>query len=592
MFTALRTLSALTVAAAFAVPASAQFDIISAAQLADRESFIEALDVGDFTIQTVNLPPAQTGAVTVQLSLDGQLNTLNLHRWSVRSEEHFEVLKQVADGSYVEVDAGESKIWRGVVAEVPGSRVSASIIDGQLEALIYLHDDQPLWGVQPARSVSPSYGSNDYVVYNSSNNIDRGLTCGGAIPVAGTVSPPPSGGSFSGIGDDVICEIACDADVEFYNKNGSSVSNTEADIENIIDRVENIYQPDSNILYEITTIIVRTAEPDPYGSTNPGTLLGQFQNHWTNNQQAVQRDIAHLFTGKNIQGGVIGIAFLGVICSSGQGYGLSESRFTSNITFRTALTAHELGHNWSAGHCDGQGDCKIMCSGLGGCGSVTSFGNSAKNSINNEKNSANCLDDALPPPPPTITAFNPSTSNALGSQITVTGTSLLKVTALTVNGVVVSGSDVITQTNTTLIFNAPSATALGPVNVTATNPGGTSSPLALTYVAANPPVFQSPSTINTFADTQAVWTFASSPGDVNYFLLGFNNNQFIYKGFSVLNTMIPVLAIPSNAAGVGTIIVPINPTFGGMGFYNIFTQVAHFNPVIYAVSPVKSTLVF
>lgn len=592
MFTAMRTLTALSVAAALAMPAAAQFDVISAAQLSDREAFIEALDVGDFTIQTLDLPETVDGNLSLQLSLDDQLHTLALHRWSIRSEEHFQVLKQIADGSYVEVDVGESKIWRGSIAEIPGSRVSASIIDGQLEALIYLNDDQPLWGVQPADEVSALYSSRDYVVYSAANNLDRGKTCGGAIAVAGGTTPPPTGNGYAGLADDVVAEIACDADVEFYNKNGSSVTNTENDIENIIDRVQNIYQADVSIIYSITTIIVRTAEPDPYGSTNPSTLLNQFTNHWNSSQQGVQRDVAHLFTGKNIQGGVIGIAFLSVICNLGSAYGLSESRFTNNITSRTALTAHELGHNWSAGHCNGAGDCKIMCASLGGCGSITSFGTGAKNAINNKKNNSNCLDDAVPPPPPTLTAFSPSSITALGEQVTVTGTSLLKVTAMTVNGVVVSGVDIIPQTDTTLIFNAPSATALGAVNVLATNPGGTSSPLSLTYAAANPPVLKAPTTINTFVDTSATWTFASAPGDINYFLFDFDPGTFVFKGFPVLNTVFPIFVLPSNAAGVGTLVVPIDPSLGGMGLFSVYTQMAHFNPAIYAVSPVQSTLMF
>jgi hypothetical protein len=591
----MRSATALSLAVMFTAPASAQLAVVPASQLPDQQAFVQALDVGDFTIQEIVLPDNLDGTVQVQVSLDGEVHTLSLYRWSIRSTEHFEVLKQIADGSYVEVDVGESKIWHGTVADIPGSRISASIIDGQLDALIYLHDDLPLWGIQPANGVSFSYGPQSYVVYNSGSIISRGQSCGGAIAISGGATPPapPSGGSFAGAADDMICEIACDADVEFYNKNSSSVSNTEADIENIIDRVQTIYQNDVGILYEITTIIVRTSEPDPYTSTSAGTLLNQFVSHWNSSQGGVQRDVAHLFTGKNINGGTIGIAFLNVICNLGSAYGLSESKFTGNIIFRTGLTAHELGHNWSAGHCDGQSDCKIMCSGIGGCaGSLTSFGNSSKNALTNKKNNANCLDDAVPPPPPVMTLFSSTTSSALGDQITVTGTNLLKVTTMNVGGTVISGNSVLPQSDNSLIFVAPQATSLGIVGVTATNPGGTSNSMPLNYVAANPPVLLAPTTINTFIDTQAVWTFAAGPGDVNYFLVDFDPGTFVYKGFSVLNTVIPVIAIPSNAAGVGTITIAINPSMGGVGLFNVYTQMAHFNPVIYGVSSVKNTLAF
>ena len=115
-----------------------------------------------------------------------------------------------------------------------------------------------------------------------------------------------------------------------------------SDIEKILIGVEAIYGDQVEILYEIGTIIVRTAEPDPYTSSNPSTLLNQFDAHWSSQQQGVQRDIAHLFTGVNLDGSVIGIAKLGVICSQNNGYGLSQSKYTSSLLLRTRLTAHEL----------------------------------------------------------------------------------------------------------------------------------------------------------------------------------------------------------------------------------------------------------
>ena len=62
---------------------------------------------------------------------------------------------------------------------------------------------------------------------------------------------------------------------------------------------------------------------------------------------------------------------------------------------RSALTAHEMGHNWSAQHCDGDGDCHIMCSTLGGCnglGSPAKVGGAAVSSITSYKSSRPCLD--------------------------------------------------------------------------------------------------------------------------------------------------------------------------------------------------------
>ena len=99
-------------------------------------------------------------------------------------------------------------------------------------------------------------------------------------------------------------------------------------------------------------------------------------------------------TGKDLVGNVIGCAHVGVICENlGLAYGLSQSMFSANMAIRTALTAHELGHNWSATHCSPAApDCAIMCAVIGGCsGDVTSFGSSATTEIIAHRDSVSCV---------------------------------------------------------------------------------------------------------------------------------------------------------------------------------------------------------
>lgn len=124
----------------------------------------------------------------------------------------------------------------------------------------------------------------------------------------------------------------------------------------------------------------------------------------------VHRDIAHLMTGKSLANSIIGIAYPDVMCQTcpgGRGYGLSQSRFSRLMSDRVCLTAHELGHNWGACHCDnsictGGGtdpDCGVMCSLLGGCaGTCTSFGQRSLAAINATASSAVCLATLGPPP--------------------------------------------------------------------------------------------------------------------------------------------------------------------------------------------------
>jgi hypothetical protein len=156
------------------------------------------------------------------------------------------------------------------------------------------------------------------------------------------------------------------------------------------------------VTFQITTVIIHdTAAGNPYTTNNSQALLGQMAAHWQSAHTTVQRDIAHLFTGREIDGSVIGIAYLPGVCSFSQGYGLVQSRFTGNFAFRTGLSAHELGHNFAAQHCDTTcNPCWIMCSGLGGCGGVvTTFAPCSKTTITSFAASRPCL---VPLPPPVL----------------------------------------------------------------------------------------------------------------------------------------------------------------------------------------------
>jgi hypothetical protein len=85
--------------------------------------------------------------------------------------------------------------------------------------------------------------------------------------------------------------------------------------------------------------------------------------------QGVHRDLVHLFTGRELDGAVIGIARGSSVCFAELGFALSQSRYSLLLGKRASLTAHEIGHNFSAQHCDqNQGlcaPCRIMLAATG-----------------------------------------------------------------------------------------------------------------------------------------------------------------------------------------------------------------------------------
>jgi hypothetical protein len=405
-----------------------------------------------FDAVRLDLPAGIPESVEFELSFEGRTEKISLTRTSMRSA-NARLLVDRGGGVLVEEPLPPHRTYRGsVVSEGParGALVAASIIDGQLRAMIDL-PESTLW-VQPAADFEPGRPATEHAVFRRSAPAgdfrcgfdDAGLSLpdwmqgiptdplgenedGGKIgeeaPMGGTDGGDSgggdsNGGSGGGGGEGgvagttpFVAEIGFDADFEFYQLNSSNLTSTLNDIETIMNNVALVYDRDVNVTYEYTTFIVRTVAADPYTSTDMGVQLCEFRNTWNANAEVqIQRDVAQLYTGKNVDGSTIGLAWLGVVCNqagnacsgtNNLAYSTVQSRFSTGLDFRTALSAHELGHNWSAPHCDAASPCNIMCSGLNGCqgvsGSNLRFSTNEQTSIVNYRNSVSC-DPALPSP--------------------------------------------------------------------------------------------------------------------------------------------------------------------------------------------------
>jgi len=354
--------------------------------LTEAAERLEVASVRGVDVETITAE----SRIIVPVELDGVVRPLELERRSLRSPS-FRLRVQEAHGEFVERDPEPVRTYRGTVAGQPGILVAASVTpDGGLRAIV--DRDGEMFAIQPAADGVPGAPTTLHVVYPFEDVRALENRLCGVLAESGEDGLRGPGTDARGVVDIYTTEIAFDADVQFYNANGSSVANTVADIEDVMNSVTFIYERDTQITYEFTEILVRTSEPDPYTTSDPSSLLGQFAGEWASNQGDIHRDIAHLMTGRDLNGGVIGIAYLNAICSSTIGYGLSQSRFTGNFAARVALTAHELGHNYASPHCSGA-DCRIMCPGLGGCtGDISQFGAASVNFITNFRDRSPCVE--------------------------------------------------------------------------------------------------------------------------------------------------------------------------------------------------------
>jgi hypothetical protein len=360
----------------------------------------QIMGLAESTLQPIDVLPGLDGEGQLSIILEGEPVTIVYWPHSVRAAG-YGVLIQVEGGALIEVDSPPVNTVLGFVQENPAISFAGSVQDDGLHGGFNMPDGRLLW-IEPIASHVPGVDPSWHVLYDNEDADCDGGTCG--VPQAWLNQAQGHDGDGegpmpSGADNCQIAEIAFDVDLQYFQAFGSNVNNVINNVNAIVNAINsNQYTPQTGIIHEITQIVIRTtAGENPYTTNNPSSLLGQFQNVWnTPPESSIPRDLAHLLTGRNLSGSVIGIAFLGRVCILNEAYGLSQ-RITP-FSCMTDLVAHEVGHNWNAGHCSCPSS--TMNASLTCANTFTGSGSNSINQILNHKNSRTCLHPCVPPPPP------------------------------------------------------------------------------------------------------------------------------------------------------------------------------------------------
>jgi len=322
-----------------------------------------------------------------------QLRPNDLRAPNYRAEE-------VVDGVTRAVYMSGINTYRGSVEGVANSDARFTLDGDHIEGMIMTPQDS--YFLEAASKFSAAAGANEYLLYKASDvRPDQARVCGtledeisrsvkdlAPRMAASTVSPE----AFSPF---KVVEIATEADGEYTAALGGSAA-ANSDILGVLNQVQAIYQRDIGVTF--TVVFQHTwTDPnsDPYSASGDAVaVLSEFTTEWNRNFTGTSRDVAHLWTGRNL-GGPAGIAWTGVVCLDGaHSYGISDREEIA--PFRAAIPAHEIGHNFSATHCDGQGGCSdtIMVAALSQ-NNTQSFCQFSINEITNYINAhSGCLTNA------------------------------------------------------------------------------------------------------------------------------------------------------------------------------------------------------
>jgi len=198
----------------------------------------------------------------------------------------------------------------------------------------------------------------------------------GPIPAApdGDSPAPREGGCR-------IASVAVETDWNYTSAFGGNTGTSQAYIATLFGAVSEIYQSELQTRLEVTYSRVWASDIDPYATSGSSVnnRLTEVSGFWSANMGSINRTLTHMLTG--LCGPAGGIAYLGVLCSTSNGYSVSGCLSRSfpyplqnnnSGNWDVVVVAHEIGHNFAAPHTHettplidgcGNGDCSQAASG-------------------------------------------------------------------------------------------------------------------------------------------------------------------------------------------------------------------------------------
>jgi hypothetical protein len=314
-------------------------------------------------------------------------------------------LAQLAVGSSVQ-------LYKGTLEGVPGSWARISIQGGLPRGMIW--DGRELFIVDAAPE-AVNYGAAGTVMYKLSDAVlERGVSFAGDA----VEKPRDAAAAYDAmIGDlrarkqalqDGVAtegvEISILGDATYLARYSSEAQARDA-ILTRLNNVDGIFS--SQVGVELQVVSVNIGGELTAGlsaTTDSGALLEELGQLRRQTPALVATGLTHLFTGRDLDGDTVGVAYSVALCS--QRFGASLTMAHNSAALDTLITAHEIGHVFGAPH-DGTEQCAstpqgqfIMTPTL--TSSVTSFSQCSLDQINAVIDSYACV-KALPAPAPVPT---------------------------------------------------------------------------------------------------------------------------------------------------------------------------------------------
>ncbi|KAK7933103.1 hypothetical protein WMY93_003999 [Mugilogobius chulae] len=245
--------------------------------------------------------------------------------------------------------------YQGKIVGVNDSEASISICDGLRG---YFRTSEQRFVIQPLLTSDPE---GDHAVAGVS---EAPATCGVTNDTWAADEEPPSRTRSFGqfiVSDQKFVELYLVADNREYLRMGKDVSKLRKRVFEVVNFVNMVYKPLLTFV-ALVGLEIWTDSDKIVITSNTGQNLNNFMNWRNQNLLNKKHDCAHLISGIDFDGGTVGLAYVGALCT-GYSVGVVQD-YTDPSAAIGATLAHELGHNLGMSHdtstCVCSGDSCIM----------------------------------------------------------------------------------------------------------------------------------------------------------------------------------------------------------------------------------------
>lgn len=317
-------------------------------------------------------------------------------------------------GRRVRREASRPALFRGRVAGDPASSVRLASAGRSWIGSIETGGDT--WYLEPLRRHEPGAAGDRTLVYRASDVDAEELgpvACASAATSSALPTSTLSASSVTSTSSETtttarlrsspaapgLLELTIVADSAFAARHGAD---SAAAMQVVVDRVASFFETNVGLVVSVVrTVVYETAQDDPLTtSTDSYELLASVNLLRSSHPDTLgSGDALHLFTGRELDRKVAGVAYIGSVCDS-SAISLSQD-FSSDLHVLTLLVGHELGHTIGAWHDGDTGPCAATPTGYVMWPTLESytaeaFSRCSMDSIGPVLDAATCISDAIP----------------------------------------------------------------------------------------------------------------------------------------------------------------------------------------------------